>query len=349
MSGRPAGALPAQPRAHRVVNILLLGFGNVGRAFAKMVLRKKSELSEATDGLEIRVIGISTGSHGFAYDVGGVDLAACLALATADSSRDWQFASGEYGPQMDMSFTDEMLSRACEDTGLGMDLVIDAVLECITTPDHSTGEPALSYLMKATESLGCHIVTASKGPVLHGFRSLAKAAERQGKRFLFESSVMDGVPVFSFARAMMPGCAQILGFDGILNSTTNIVLTEMEATQCSYADALAKAQRDGIAEREPSLDIDGHDAAIKVAILATVLLGGGEPITLAEVDISAAGIGAVTLDDINAAARRGARLKVVCSGRKVRDRRRTTVVRTTVAFRANPAHNLTRPPLPIWP
>ena len=97
-----------------------------------------------------------------------------------------------------------------------------------------------------------------------------------------------------------------------MNSTTNIILTEMEEKQCSFANALATAQRDGIAERNPSGDIDGHDAAIKIALLATVLLGA-KNLTLAEVDISTAGIGAITLDDINAAASRGARLKVICS------------------------------------
>ena len=308
----------AASRTPRVVNVLLLGFGNVGRAFARMVLAKAADLRATTaagGGLEIRMVGISTSSHGCIYNRDGaaVDLAACLALVEAaqQSSSSWRLPSSTSGSSESVDSTETLL-RAAKQSVQDGELHLDAVLECITTPDYSTGEPALSYLMRAITELDCHAVTASKGPVLCGFQSLTAAATEHGKRFLYESSVMDGVPVFSFARAMMPGCAIITGCDGILNSTTNIILTEMEEKQCSFANALATAQRDGIAERNPSGDIDGHDAAIKIALLATVLLGA-KNLTLAEVDISTAGIGAITLDDINAAASRGARLKVICS------------------------------------
>jgi homoserine dehydrogenase len=285
--------------AQRPINVLLLGFGNVGQAFARMALDKAAHLRSA--GLEIRVLGVSTGSHGCTFDpTGAVDLAACLRLVEeAGEAGSWRLPAGP----RPVNSTDSLLQAAADAVQAGS-LRVDAVLEAIPA-DYATGEPALSYLARAIAELKCHVVTASKGPVLHGFRSLTAAAEAQGKRFLFESSVMDGVPVFSFVRAM-PG-ARVKGFDGILNSTTNIILTEMEEKQCSFADALATAQRDGIAERDPSGDIDGHDAAIKVAVLATVLLGAENP------QVATAGIGAVTLDDINAATSRGTRLKLVCS------------------------------------
>lgn len=92
---------------------------------------------------------------------------------------------------------------------------------------------------------------------MHGYRALSTAAEARGRRFLFESSVMDGIPVFSLLRAMPQ--AKVCGFNGILNSTTNIILTEMEERQCAFEEALAKAQRDGIAERDPTDDIEGHE------------------------------------------------------------------------------------------
>ena len=286
----------------RFINVLLLGFGNVGQAFAKMALEKAADLRGAA-GLEIRVLGISTGSHGCTFEAGrAVDLAACLRLVEgAGEEGSWRLPAGSRPVDSTESLLQAAADAAAQSSG---SLRVDAVLEAIPA-DYATGEPALSYLHRAIAALKCHVVTASKGPVLHGFRSLTAAAAAHGKRFLFESSVMDGVPVFSFVRAM-PG-ARVKGFDGILNSTTNIILTEMEEKQCSFADALATAQKDGIAERDPSGDIDGHDAAIKVAVLATVLLGAEKP------DVATAGIGAVTLEDINAATSRGTRLKLVCS------------------------------------
>lgn len=282
----------------RQISVLLLGFGNVGQAFAGMVLQKRTEL--ARSGLEIIVRGISTGSHGATLetvDGSGVDLAACLQICREGGS--WRMPEGS----TPVETTEAMLHAASL-----LKLEIDAVLEGIPA-NFATGEPALSYLRRAIRELGCHAITASKGPVLHGVKELEATAEAAGRRFLFESSVMDGIPVFSFLRAMP--CVAVRSFEGILNSTTNIILTEMEDRQCTFDEALKKAQDEGIAERDPSGDIDGHDAATKVAVLSAVVLGAEG--SAAASAISTASIGHVTLDDINAAVKRRERLKVICS------------------------------------
>ena len=293
--------LPNNPHtsAMETVNVLLLGFGNVGQAFASMILAEQAELN--SKGIEIRVLGISTSSHGCTatWTGAGVDLPACLA-ASAEGGV-WRLPDGSVA----VDSTEALLAAAAA-ARTTESVVVDAVIEAIPA-NYETGEPALSYLRTAIRDLECHAITASKGPVLHGYSDLTSAAEKFGKRFLFESSVMDGVPVFSFARAMP--AARIIGFEGILNSTTNIILTEMEERQCSFDEALAKAQREGIAERDPTGDVDGHDAAIKVAVLAAVLLEGGKP----GLSVKREGIARVTLDDIAAASERGGRLKLVCS------------------------------------
>ena len=115
------------------------------------------------------------------------------------------------------------------------------------------------------------MITANKGPVAFAYRRLAQAAERADRRFLFEGAVMDGVPIFNLVRETLPP-VQILGFRGVVNSTTNFILTAMEQGQ-RFEDALAEMQARGIAEADASLDIDGWDAAAKTAALANVLLG----------------------------------------------------------------------------
>jgi homoserine dehydrogenase len=185
----------------------------------------------------------------------------------------------------------------------------DALVE--TTPvDYQTGEPALGYLREAIKS-GMHAVTANKGPVVHGYQELTNLARRAGLSFYFESAVMDGAPVFSIARCGLPG-ASVQGFSGILNSTTNLILTRMEAGE-TQEEAITYAQSIGIAESDPSGDVDGWDAAVKVAALATVLMN----IPLLPEQVDRTGIRGLTPDLIQDAAAQGKRWKLVCEA--VRD------------------------------
>jgi homoserine dehydrogenase len=141
-----------------------------------------------------------------------------------------------------------------------------------TTLDIARGEPATSHIRTALAA-GAHVVTANKGPVAFAYRALARAAARADRRFLFESTVMDGVPLFNLVRDTLPA-VNVIGFRGVVNSTTNFMLTAMEQGQ-TFAAALAEMQARGIAEADPSLDVDGWDAAAKTAALANVLLNAG--------------------------------------------------------------------------
>ncbi len=117
---------------------------------------------------------------------------------------------------------------------------------------------------------GAHAISANKGPVVHAYRELTELAAAKGRRFLFESAVMDGVPIFSLFRETLPAI-EIRGFRGVLNSTTNVVLEGMEAGM-TFDESIRQAQQLGVAESDPSDDIEGVDAAVKVVALANVLM-----------------------------------------------------------------------------
>jgi homoserine dehydrogenase len=178
-----------------------------------------------------------------------------------------------------------------------------------TSMNPQTGQPAISYLRMALES-DVHAVTANKGPVVHAFQELSELAESKGKRFLHEAAVMGGTPIFSLFREALPG-AQLKGFRGILNSTTNLILSEMEQG-LSFEAAVKKAQDIGIAETDPSADVDGWDAAVKVSALATVLMN----VPVKPQDVKPIGIRALTGEQVRAARAAGRPYKLVCQAEK---------------------------------
>jgi homoserine dehydrogenase len=167
------------------------------------------------------------------------------------------------------------------------------------------GQPGIDHIRAALES-GAHAITANKGPIVHAYEELSSLAITKGRRFLFESTVMDGVPIFSLFRENLPA-VHLHGFRGILNSTTNVILSGMEEG-LSFEESLAKAQQIGIAETDPSNDIEGWDAAVKVAALIRVLMGA--PIQLEE--IQREGIGKLSGEAVRAARAEGKPYKLVC-------------------------------------
>jgi homoserine dehydrogenase len=171
----------------------------------------------------------------------------------------------------------------------------------------SRGEPAASHISSAL-SRGLHAVTANKGPVAFAYPELARLAARNGCKFLFESTVMDGAPVFNLVSRCMKG-NKITAFSGILNSTTNYVLTRM-GDGISMDAAIREAIDMGTAEADPSDDIDGWDAAAKVSVLSRVLLGAD----VTPHDVRRSGIRDVSEAMIKDAASRGKRLKLMCRG-----------------------------------
>jgi homoserine dehydrogenase len=271
----------------------LVGFGNVGRAFARLLLKKESELA-GRYGVTISVTGIITGSHGAAIDPDGIDLEQALSTAEAGLPLDSLSATGR--PENTEAFI-----RVCP---------ADFLFESTPVNPH-TGQPALGYLEAGLQS-GMHVITANKGPVVHGYQSLTTLAKNMGKRFLFESAVMDGAPIFSLFRQPLAG-ANLLGFEGILNSCTNLLLEMMEAGK-TFDEAVEYGRSIGITETDPSHDIDGWDAAIKVAALVTVLMGN--PLTPQQIDRT--GIRAITPEMAAEAKADGERWKLVCSAERTR-------------------------------
>ncbi len=170
------------------------------------------------------------------------------------------------------------------------------------------GQPAVDHIRAALEH-GAHAITANKGPIVHAYRELRDLAAARGKRFLFESTVMDGVPIFSFL-PQLP-LIHLQGFHGILNSTTNVILSEME-NGSSFNESLKKAQALGIAETDATHDIDGWDAAVKTAALITVLMD--VPVRLEE--IKREGIRGMSGEAVRAARKEGRPYKLVCRAKK---------------------------------
>jgi homoserine dehydrogenase len=174
-----------------------------------------------------------------------------------------------------------------------------------TSLDLQSGQPATDHI-RAALSHGTHAISANKGPVVFAYNELTALAREQGKKFLCESTVMDGVPIFSMFPTGLPA-TELRGFCGVLNSTTNVVLTEVEKGS-SFEDAIRRAQALGIAETDPSNDLDGWDAAVKVASLAIVLMG--IPVKLENVQRT--GIRELSEEKIRSARGAGMRYKLVC-------------------------------------
>lgn len=277
------------------VNLALLGFGNVGQALARLLMKKQDELL-ARYSLSFSVTGIATGSHGMAVNLDGIDLERALMLMeSGESLLPISMHVGDLSDTMDFI-------RSC-----GADVLFEN-----TPVNYVNGQPALDHLRLALE-MGMHAITANKGPVVHGYRQLSALAQGQGVKFFFESTVMDGAPIFSLFRSALPG-AHLSAFRGVLNSTTNLILSRMESGE-SFEEAVAYAQQIGIAETDPSGDIDGWDAAIKVALLASVLMG----VPVKPQDVEREGIRSITPADVEAARQQNKRWKLICSATRTGD------------------------------
>jgi homoserine dehydrogenase len=167
------------------------------------------------------------------------------------------------------------------------------------------GQPAIEHLRAALQH-GAHAVSANKGPVVYAYAELLSLARERGKSFLCESTVMDGVPIFSLFPAGLPA-VELRSFSGVLNSTTNVVLSEVEKG-LSFEEAIRRAQALGVAETDPANDLDGWDAAVKVVALATVLMG--VPVRLDQVQRT--GLRDLSAEKIRSVRAAGMRYKLVC-------------------------------------
>ncbi|KIH82493.1 homoserine dehydrogenase [Pseudomonas batumici] len=274
--------------------IALLGFGGVNRALAQLIADKNERWAYEL-GFTLKIVGVSDLYLGSIINKNGLNAKELAAVpATQGAFRTLPTGSAEPANETVIRFSDA-------------DLVAEATF---TNP--VDGEPATTFCRWALEK-GISVVTTNKGPVALHAESLKKLAERTGAHFEFEGSVMSGTPVIRLAQELLAG-AEITEFKGILNGTSNFVLSSME-TGLDFADAVAKAQELGYAEADPTADVEGHDVRLKVVILANEFLGA----KLTPSDVSCKGISQITADDIAEATKSKARWKLIGSAKKLQD------------------------------
>ena len=253
------------------MKLALIGYGNVGRALARLLRQKR-------DDFPFTVTGIHTLRHGTAIDTGGLP------------------EDPHFGPRLDSIEAFLAAARA--------DIAVE-----LTTLEPATGEPAISHI-RAAFGCGMHVVTANKGPIAHAFADLRDQATAAGLGFRFESAVMDGAPVFNLWRHSLPA-VKVLGFVGVLNSTSKIVIETMEEGG-SFDFGLATARQMGITEADGTFDVEGWDSAAKTAALANVLMDA----RTTPQQVPTRGITRLTPKRLKEIARQGKTVRLVSRGRR---------------------------------
>jgi homoserine dehydrogenase len=274
--------------------LALVGFGNVGRRFVRL-------LDEAADRLDFtwRLAAIATRHHGSVIDRNGIDATRAATLVEASQSLDRLDPAPDERSGLDV--VRQVTDLLADEAGEGHLVVVET-----TALDIDRGEPARTHVRAALEGLA-HVVTANKGPAAFAYAELEALAESVDRVFFFEGAVMDGVPVFNLVRETMPGVV-VSGFRGVINTTCHYMLSSMEHGT-SPDDAVLDMQARGIAEADPSHDIDGWDAAAKTAALVNVLMGG----RITPHDVSRTGIRNISGREVAEALKRGRRIRLVAS------------------------------------
>ncbi|MDQ3134650.1 MAG: homoserine dehydrogenase [Acidobacteriota bacterium] len=271
----------------KTFNLCFLGFGNVGRALVRLLGEKSEELREGY-GIEWRVAGVATRRMGWIASAEGLSVESLLADKSA--------AIGTRNSTQPVNLRKWLAAARCD------------VLFEITSLEPLTGQPAIEHV-RAALLAGAHVVTANKGTIVHGYQELNALARERGRRFLFEATVAD-MPVFSLFRECLPA-ARLLAFRGIFNSTTGVILEEMEHGR-TFAEGVRRAQLLGVAETDPAYDVDGWDAAVKTCALLAVLMNA--PVRLDEIERE--GIRELDAESVRAARAAGRPYKLVSRARR---------------------------------
>jgi homoserine dehydrogenase len=278
-------ALTAMVKERILMRLLLLGFGTVGQGLAELLIEKKGVLGQDY-GLDVKVVGIADMLKGSVYNPDGVDLGQALELVTG----------GKKISDLAGAFDGDALAMIEKAEA---DMMVEA-----TYTDIKTGQPATSHI-RAALSKGMHVTTTNKGPTALFFDELNQLAREKGVKFLYEGTVMSGSPMLNLVRETLAGCV-ISEVKGILNGTTNYILTRMEEG-LAYEDALKKAQELGYAEAVPDADVLGWDALAKVTIIANAIFG----VKAKPDQFPCEGITGITADAIVDAKGRGKRYKLI--------------------------------------
>jgi homoserine dehydrogenase len=275
----------------RVVRLCLLGFGSVSRALCELLARQERVLAER-HGLRVLVSGVGT-RHGSLLEPAGLEPAAVLA------------AVGERpAPPQAARPAAELMAAAAAD--VLVELTVMGDLAGVADGGEAFVPPATAHVLEAFR-LGMDVVTANKGPIAWSWPEISAATTANGRRIRFESTVMDGLPVFSLLEYTLPDCA-LLGFEAVFNATTNFIVDAMGAGR-GFDEALAQVQAEGYAEADPGNDIDGWDAASKAAALANVAMDAG----ITPADVERERLHDVPLERITRARADGRRLRLVTS------------------------------------
>lgn len=277
--------------------LAFIGFGNVGEKFARLLDRKKAILKKAY-GMEYRIVAVATGTHGLAIDSRG------------------------FHPKKVLNHLERGGSFGTLHRGKPLKNVLDLIEQCradvmfeISPQNPWTGQPALQHIETALKRK-MHVVTANKGPIVHGYRTLKQLAARNKVQLRHEGVVMDGTPIFNLSEMTLPA-TEVHGFEGILNATTNFLINAMENGK-KFEEALEKAKALGIVEANPAVDVEGWDATSKLCCVANVIMGAN----LRPKDVDREGIQNLTPEQLQEARARGHCIRLLVrawrEGKKVR-------------------------------
>ncbi|GLI09242.1 homoserine dehydrogenase [Paenibacillus tyrfis] len=271
------------------LNIALLGFGVVGQGLAEILEDRRKELADHL-GFEANVVAISDKMKGSIYHPGGLKAAEALRAVKETGSLD--------------AYPEEPgLIRGWDSFRTIRETNADVIVE-LTFTDVKTGQPAIDHCRAAFECKK-HVVMSNKGPVALAYKELSELALRHGVRWGYEGTVMSGTPALRMPVVALAG-NRIDEIKGILNGTTNYMLTRMEAGM-SYAEALVEAQTLGYAEADPTNDVEGYDAQYKITILGNIVMKA----PLRREDVAVQGISKLTPADIQRAKDEGKRWKLI--------------------------------------
>lgn len=263
----------------------ILGFGTVGQGICEILLEKKDYLKKKY-GFKFDIVAVADFKFGNVYNPKGLDIPLMLKEAAAGKKFSKDVVDWDNKKIIKKSNT----TVWCE----------------LTYTDLKTGGPAIEHVKTALES-GKHIVTSNKGPAALQYPKMKKLADKNGVKFMIEGTVVAGTPVINLTSGPLAGCS-ISKIRGILNGTTNYMLTEMEKGM-GYDEVLKVAQEKGYAEADPTGDVEGYDARAKVTILANIVMGAGISID----DVPCQGITKITPADIEKAKKEGKRWKLIGS------------------------------------
>ena len=269
------------------MRIILCGFGVVGQSLAKL-LESRAEDLYARYGLKPRIIGVFD-SKGSAIDVSGLNVTRLIQIKK------------KYGSVRKYSNTKNNVSGIQMINELEAEVLIET-----TASNYKDAEPGMSHIINAMKH-GMHVISVNKGPLALAFPSLMELATYNHVIFRFSGTVGGGTPILDYAKNSLKG-ERIISFDGILNGTTNYILTNM-TNGMSFKDALNDAKKRGYVEADESLDLDGLDAAAKLVILANWIMG--MKVTMPE--IKRIGIRKIDSDDIRKAAANNSAIKLIAS------------------------------------